>query len=69
MACQVDCLWKTLRECDSKSKIGYNPDKSQALMIAERLIGATTGDNHIILLERKSGQWKLEDQYDVHYVV
>ena len=51
------------------SKIGYSSDRTQALVTAEQDNGQDIGVIYILLLQKESGQWKIEDTYELFWII
>jgi hypothetical protein len=50
------------------SKIGYNAQRTQALVTTRLEQGATKGDLYAVLLQKETGQWKVAEQYVSHWI-
>ena len=80
----LNCIW-VRTECFNKpkfeaaypgqrgiillSRIGYNSDRTQALVTTMITNEQDTGKTYIILLAKENGQWKIADRYEVTWII
>ena len=51
------------------SAIGYNADRTQALVVMQLDDGRDSWPVHVFVLAKVAGQWQIVDRYDVHVIV